>query len=57
MSGDAEMESDGVLGLLVAWALWMVRGDVAPTAVDAATRALVQGVDSGPLRSRVQRPT
>ncbi|MBT2497644.1 hypothetical protein J7E25_00875 [Agromyces sp. ISL-38] len=44
------MESDGVLGLLVARALWMVQGDAAPTAIDAATRALVQGVDSSPLR-------
>lgn len=50
MSGDPKTESDGVQGLLVARALWMIRSDAGLTAVDAATQALVQGVDSLPLR-------
>lgn len=50
MSGDAATESTGLFDLLVARALWIVQSDAAPTAIDAATRALVQGVDSGPLR-------
>lgn len=51
MSGDPKTESDGVQGLpLVARALWMIRSDAGPAAVDAVTQALVQGVDSVPLR-------
>ncbi|MES2093779.1 MAG: hypothetical protein V4531_08205 [Actinomycetota bacterium] len=44
------MESDGIRDLLVARALWIVRSDAAPTAIDAATLALVEGIDSEPLR-------
>jgi hypothetical protein len=50
VSGDPETESDGVQGLLVARALWIVRSDAASTAIDVATLALVEGVDSEPLR-------
>jgi hypothetical protein len=44
------MASEGVLELFVARALWLVRNDAASTAIDAATRALVEGMDSAPLR-------
>jgi hypothetical protein len=41
---------DGVRALLLARALWILRNDAAPTAIDGATRALVEGWDSAPLR-------
>ncbi|MFE6255914.1 hypothetical protein [Agromyces sp. NPDC057865] len=50
MSSDAATESTGLFDLIVARALWKLQSDEAPTAIDAATRALVEGQDSGPLR-------
>ena len=45
-----EPAKDSVRALLVAQSLWIMRNDAAPTAIDAATRALIEGLDSAPLR-------
>jgi hypothetical protein len=39
-----------MMDLVVARALWIVHSDAAPAAIEAATRALMEGVDSEPLR-------
>lgn len=42
--------------LITARALWVIRQDAAPTAISAATRALVEGSDSEPLRELAGTP-
>lgn len=51
-----EAEPKGLLGLIVARALWATQSKAAPQAVDSATRALTEGVDSAPLRELAGAP-
>lgn len=50
MSGDQRHGPGAMLDLLTARALWIVRSDAARAAIKAATRALLEGLDSEPLR-------
>lgn len=45
------------LELITARALWLIKQDAAPAASSAATRALVEGLDSEPLRELAGMPT
>ncbi|MFF2271598.1 hypothetical protein ACFVTX_04975 [Agromyces sp. NPDC058136] len=45
-----EAQPKGIQGLVTARALWAVRASAAQQAIDAATLALTEGVDSDPLR-------
>jgi hypothetical protein len=48
--------ASAALELIAARALWLTRQDAAPTAISAATRALVEGSDSEPLRELAGTP-
>jgi hypothetical protein len=59
MSNASTGGNGAAVDLITAHALWLIRNnaDAAPAAISAATRALVEGYDSEPLRELAGAPT